>query len=121
MLVDHAPREQPETVAGVVRRQTREMIEREIGGAHQYRLEPGAADHAAARHEAAGADDVAAGLGARDHGVKNAGIVVVVRRQHDRKRRLARGKAGEHGAMGAAPAVAHECDRQRAQRRAIVA
>ena len=72
-------------------------------------------------HEAAGADDVAAGLGARHHGVEDAGIVVVVGRQHDRERRRARGKARQHGAMGAAPAVAHEIDRQRAERRAIVA
>src|SRR5262245_15684916 len=58
-LVNHSAREQPKAVAGVVRRQTGEMVKGEIGGAHQCGLQPGAADHAATGHKAAGTDDVA--------------------------------------------------------------
>src|SRR6185312_9522454 len=53
---DDPAREQAEAAAGIVRRQAGEVVEREGGGAHQHRLEPGAADHVAAGNEAAGAD-----------------------------------------------------------------
>jgi len=57
-LVQHPPREQAKAVAGIPCRQSAEMMQREIAGAYQQRLEPWAAYHAATGHEAAGANGV---------------------------------------------------------------
>ena len=118
--VDHAAREQPEAVAGVVRRQSREMVEREIAGAHKERLERGAADHAAAGHETAGADDIAAALRHLHHGIEHAGVVIVVGRKHERERRVARSEPGQHRTVRAPAAIAHELDGEPAKRLAVV-
>src|SRR6478609_784126 len=119
-LVDDAAREQTKAVAGIVRRQAREIVEREICGTHQHILEPGTADHAAARHEAARADDVATLRGFRHHRINDAGVVVVISRKYEHEWRITSGKSGEYRRVGAAFAVAYEFDGQRAERFAVV-
>src|SRR5262249_24288276 len=119
-LVNHSAREQPKAVAGVVRRQTGDMVKGEIGGAHQCGLQPGAADHAATGHKAAGTDDVATLCRRCHHRIDDASVIIIVRRRHDGIGRFAVRKAGHYCTVSTAPAVAYEYDSKSHQCRAIV-
>ena len=109
-LLDHAPREQTKSVAGIGGREPGKMMEREIGGTHEHPLEPRAADHRAAGHEATGAHDVTAATRQRDHAIDHGGIVVVVGGIHQYKGRSAGRKSAHDSAVRAAAAIAHECE-----------
>jgi hypothetical protein len=75
----------------------------------------------AARHEAAGADHVAALPPHRDHPVENAGVEVVIGRIHHDERRGACGKSRHDRAMRATPGILHELDRKALMRVGIAA
>src|SRR6185369_1762368 len=107
-------------VAGIVRRQARQMIKREICAADENGLQPWAADHASSGHEAAGANDVAAFGCLCHHRVQYGCVVVIVGRIYDYKWCIACRKSREHGAMRAAAAVADELDDHSAERAAIL-
>src|SRR5579872_4295392 len=86
------------------------MIEREVCSAREDRLQPRTTDHAAARHEAAGADNIGAPLGFSHHDVENARVEIVVGRKHDHERGRACGKAAYYSAVRASPFIEDEID-----------
>src|SRR5262245_2258599 len=115
-----AVRKKAKAIAGVMRRQARQMIEREIRAANKDGLQPWAADHASSSHETAGANDVAALGGFSEHRIEDRRVVVVVGRIHDHERRVACRKSREHRTMRATPAVAHKFDCHLAKRATIL-
>src|SRR4249919_1096948 len=92
-----------------------EVVKCKIGSAHQKRLQPWTADHPAAWHETAGANDIAARCGFDDHRIKNAGVVVVIGRKHEHERRIACRKSSEYGPVSAMSAIADECNGERVE------
>src|SRR6476646_6555400 len=89
-----AVRKKAEAVAGVVRRQARQMIKREIRCTDEDSLQPWAADHSSSGHEAAGANNITALGGLSHHQVQYGSVVVIIGWIHDYERRIARGKSG---------------------------
>src|SRR5262245_21477946 len=115
-----AARKKAKAIAGIMRRQARQVIESKICRADEKGFQPRAADHASSSHETAGANDVAAPSGFSEHRIEDRRIVIVVGRIHDHERRVAWCKSREHRAMRATPAVAHKFDCHLAKRATIL-
>ena len=119
-LIEDAAREQAETVGGVSRRQAGWIIERQIPNDCYAGLNNGTARHSAAGSKTAGANDIETSQRLRDHAVYDAGIVIVVRGQHEDEGRFACRKACYNRRMRAATAIAHKVDIHSGKRFSVI-